>query len=259
MMNVQIVDYSTLIAFWLVFTRLMAIIFQLPLFDNQAVPGIVKVLATLVITFAFYPYVESHVLFDVKQIGVSNFWWLTICNVAIGLILGLFVKSIMNIFISAGSIITQEVGFSAINYFDPNAEQQVGPFEKLIQWSIVILLLSSGALIPMFKGILISFSTMHVHDLGRLLQSHLFFFSFFKGIFISSLLLASPLIFMNLLISSILGIIARMVPQMNVIMVSFVVNIGLGLMVFASISDEFFQVAFKIYTDKLADWIQFIG
>jgi flagellar biosynthetic protein FliR len=41
-------------------------------------------------------------------------------------------------------------------------------------------------------------------------------------------------------------------------MVSFVVNIGLGLLVFASSSEEFFQMAFKMYTDQLGQWFQFV-
>ena len=56
----------------------------------------------------------------------------------------------------------------------------------------------------------------------------------------------------------ILGIIARMVPQMNVLMVSFVVNIGMGLLVFVAGSDEFFQIGFKLYTEKLGEWFKFI-
>jgi flagellar biosynthetic protein FliR len=57
----------------------------------------------------------------------------------------------------------------------------------------------------------------------------------------------------------ILGIISRMIPQMNVLTVSFVVNIWLGLFVFWACSDEFFQVAFKIYTEKLGEWFRFVS
>lgn len=63
---------------------------------------------------------------------------------------------------------------------------------------------------------------------------------------------------MNVLIMCVLGIIARFVPQMNVLMVSFVVNIGLGLLVFMSCSTEFFQVGFRLYTEKLGEWFQLI-
>jgi flagellar biosynthetic protein FliR len=40
-------------------------------------------------------------------------------------------------------------------------------------------------------------------------------------------------------------------------MVSFVVNIGIGLLVFFAISEEYFQVAYKMYVERLGDWFQF--
>ncbi len=80
----------------------------------------------------------------------------------------------------------------------------------------------------------------------------------FKSLFVSSILLASPLIFTNMLIMTVLGIIARTVPQMNVIMVSFAVTIGLGLIVFVATSDEFFHIAYKLYTSKLGEWFNFV-
>ncbi|TNE95237.1 MAG: type III secretion protein [Deltaproteobacteria bacterium] len=257
-MNIQVIDYTVLIAFWLTFSRWMAVMMQLPMFDNASVPVMVKVLGTLVITYAFFPYVEKQIMVDINYLGVENFWYLTIYNVVVGLVVGFFVKSIMSVFIAAGSMITQQIGFGAVRYFDPQAGQQIGPFEQLIQWTVLIIVITSGALIPMFKGVLATFHSMHLEHLGKMATSPEFFFMYFKNLFLASLMLASPLIFTNVLIMTVLGVIARTVPQMNVLMVSFVVNIGLGLLVFAATSDEFFHVAFRVYTEKLGDWFQFV-
>lgn len=259
MINLQVIDYAALIAFWLSFARWSAVLFQLPLFDQMPVPPLVKILTSLLITYAFYPFTSSFVIADIKALGVDNFWSLTIYYTFIGLIIGHFVKIIMMLYVSAGSIITQQVGFGAIRYFDPSSGQQVGPFEQLIHWTVLIMILSSGALMPMFKGVLESFSSIQATDLGHFKNIHIFFIDAFKSIFISAIMLASPLIFTNILIMTVLGIIARTVPQMNIIMVSFVVNIGFGLLVFAASSEEFFTVAYKMYVDKLAIWFQFVS
>lgn len=259
MLNIAVTDMQVLVAFWLTFTRWLAVMFQLPLFDNLSVPTIVKVLGTLVVSYAFFPFVEAQVLIDVRAYGVDAMWWLTIFHALVGLMIGYLVKSIMSLFVAAGSMITQQVGFAAVQYFDPQSGGQTGPFEKLIQWTILIMVVSSGALLPMFKGIVQTFTSIHAADIGKLAASPQFFMHFFKSIFMGALLLSAPLIFLNLLINTILGVVSRAVPQMNIIMVSFVVNIGLGLLVFAATSDEFFQVGFKFYTERLGDWFQFIG
>lgn len=258
MVNVDVTDMTILIAFWLAFCRWSALLIQIPLFDNSAIPIMVKVLSMLVITYAFFPFVSSSIVLDINAVGQDSFWFLTIFNVVIGSVIGFLVKAIMGIFVAAGSVITQQIGFGAVRYFDPSSAQQVGPFEKLISWTILVMVISSGALIPIFKGGVYSFLNIRYVDLGKIVHTPEYFTNLFNSIFLSGILLASPIIFINILVMCILGVIARMVPQMNVLMVSFVINIGMGLLVFAAGSDEFFQVGFRIYTEKLGEWFKFI-
>ena len=259
MINIQIVDYPLFLAFFLAFTRWVALMIQLPLFDGMPIPGIVKILMALVLTYAFFPIIRPDILQDIAHVGEDNFWILTIFNALTGFVLGFLVKSIMDIFTATGAIITQQIGFAAVSYFDPGTARQMGPFEKIIQWTILVMILSSGALMPMLKGSLATFDSISFYNIGRLASSPLYFIDLFKSIFLSALLLASPLIFTNILMMTLLGIIARVVPQVNVIMMSFIVNIGLGLLVFAITAQEFFYVAFRIYTEKLGQWFQFVS
>ena len=62
MLSIQITDMSLIVAFWLAFTRWFAVMMQLPLFDQVAIPGIVKVLTTLMLTFAFFPLIQNDIL-----------------------------------------------------------------------------------------------------------------------------------------------------------------------------------------------------
>lgn len=257
-MNISIADQSVLLAFWLGFSRWIAVLYQLPLFDNVAVPNLVKVLASFVISYAFFPHLRGTLVAEVQLAGVENIWMLLMFHTCTGLIIGFLVKSIMSLFISTGSILTQQIGFSSVSYFDPTQGQQVGPFERLLEWALLILVLSSGALVPMFKGVFQSFFSVNFLNADKMLKSPEYFVLFFKSAFSASILLAGPLIFANLLMNLVMGIVARTVPQLNVLMVSFVVNIGLGLLLFLGIAEEFFQVSFDLYVEKLGEWYQFL-
>jgi flagellar biosynthetic protein FliR len=212
----------------------------------------------LLFHIAFFPVVESALVREVLTVGQENFWYLTISHTLIGLIIGFFVKIIIALFIASGSLMTQQIGFTSVSYFDPNFVSRVGPFEKLIQWTIVIMILTTGALLPMFKGIIESFFSISPLDWGKLGEGHIFYMKFFKSVFKSAFLLATPILFTNLLLNLVLGIVARTIPQMNVLMISFVVNIGIGLVVFLAISEEYFHMAYKLYVEKLGDWFQFV-
>ena len=258
-MNVTIADQTVFLAFWLSFSRWSAVMIQLPLFDNVAVPNIIKVLTSFLISYAFFPYLSGTLVAEIKVVGVDNIWLLTMFHVCTGLIIGFLVKSIMTLFVAAGSILTQQIGFNSVSYFDPTQGAQIGPFERLIEWTLLILILSSGALVPMFKGVFLSFFSVNFLNADKMLKSPEYFVIFFKSAFSASILLAGPLIFANLLMNLVMGIVARTVPQMNVLMVSFVVNIGLGLLLFLGIAEEFFQVSFDLYVSKLGDWYQFLS
>jgi len=219
----------------------------------------VKILTSLLLAYAFFPEVSNGLRHEVLTVGQDHFWYLTMIHTGIGLFLGFILKSFLISFSSAGSLISQQIGFGAIRYFDPMSESQVGPFEKLIQWTLLVLIISSGALLPMFKGIYLSFFSLNTLSMERFAHSPDMILSLFKDLFSISLLLASPIMFLNLMINAVMGVISRMIPQMNIISVSFAVNIGVGLVVFAISSEEFFQVAFKLYVDKLGTWFQFVS
>lgn len=257
-MNVTISDETQFLAFWLGFSRWAAVLLQLPLFDNVVIPNVVKVLSSFIITYAFFPNVSGTLVAEINLVGVDNIWILTMFHTSTGLIIGFLVKSIMSLFVSTGNILTQQIGFNSVSYFDPTQGQQIGPFERLIEWTLLIMILSSGALVPMFKGIFNSFFSVNFLNADKMLKSPEYFVLFFKSAFSASILLAGPLIFANLLMNLVMGIVSRTVPQMNVLMVSFVVNIGLGLLLFLGIAEEFFQVSFDLYIEKLGEWYQFL-
>jgi len=258
MMNITLTDQLSLAAFGVGFSRWLAVLFQIPLFDNLAVPNLVKILTSFLISLAFYPNLEGVLLKEVQHLGPDNLWILVMFHTCAGLIIGFLVKVIMGLFVAAGSMLTQQIGFSSVTYFDPTQAQQVGPFERLLEWSLLIVILTSGALVPIFKGIYQSFFTISFLDSFRLIKSPDYFLIFFKSAFSSAILLAGPLIFASLLMNLVFGIVARTVPQMNVLMVSFVVNIGFGILLFLGIVEEFFKVSFDLYVEKLGEWFQFI-
>ena len=258
-MNLTVGDEAVFLAFWLSFSRWVAVLFQLPILDNNSIPMIVKVLTSFLISFAFFPHVQGTLVAEVNSVGVDNIWLLMMFHTTTGLIIGFLVKVIMSLFVATGNILTQQIGFASVSYFDPTQGQQIGPFERLIEWTLLIIVLSSGALVPMFQGVFKSFFSVNFSHADKMLKTPEYFVLFFKSAFSASVLLAGPLIFANLLMNLVFGIVARTVPQMNVLMVSFVVNIGLGLLLFLGIAEEFFQVSFDLYVEKLGDWFQFLS
>ncbi len=259
MVSLNVTNTYTFYAFWLVFCRWLAIIITLPIFDHVAVPRMIKVLFCFCLSYAFFPFLEKTVARDIYYVGIENIWMLAFFYSLTGLAIGFLAKIILQIFNSAGSIITQQVGFSSIRYFDMSVTDQVGPFERLISFVMIVIIITSGGLLPLLKGGFISFESMSFNSVINMNSWMSIFTEFFRAIFKSSIILSVPLIFSNVLVMIILGIISRMIPQMNVLMVSFVMNIGVGLIIFLFSSEEFFGVGLNFYSKLLGRWLAFIG
>ena len=256
-MNITIVDLNSLTAFWLIFTRWMATVFQLPVFDRENVPPLVKVLFCLVITYAFFPKLEPIFLREMLLFN-NNFMLLTIFHTMIGLIIGYLAKMIFQIFVASGQLITAQLGLTTASTFDPTFGAPISAVETLIHWVMIILIFLSGALLPFFKGPYNAFFTIGLEQVARISQAPAFFVDFFANIFSTALLLASPFIFVNTTISLILGMLGRAVPQINILMMSMVVNVGLGLITFLLVSPEFFNRGLEVYIENLGLWFNFI-
>lgn len=258
MITLTITDMRELTIFWLIFTRCLATLFQFPIFDTFSIPGIIKILFALVLAYCFHPLLRDVVLQDMTIAGNGNFFLLTIFYTLVGAFIGFLLKLIMDIFLIGGAIITQSIGFSAVRYFDPSFLQRVGPFEMYMQWVLLLLVLISGALVPMFKGMYLSFWGINLSTIGSIKFSYSTIYEIFNSIFISGVLISIPIMIVNILVTIIMGISSRMIPQLNVLVVSFIVNIGLGLFVFCIISDEFFTVCYEMYKKQLEIWYMMI-
>jgi flagellar biosynthetic protein FliR len=256
MIDVNVIDPISLYAFWLSFCRWGSILIFLPGISNGPVPNIVKLLMCIMIAYAFFPETEAIVANDVRLLGESNFWLLTIYYLLSGLIMGYLLKAILDIFLSCGSLMTQQMGFSSASYFDPTFGTQMGPIGKIIQWTIVMMIISSGVLIPIFKGALNSFETLSISNFFISDKIFHYFNEFFKGLIKTSLLLSAPILITTLMMNIVLGLIARFIPQMNVFVISFVANISLGLFVFYVIGNEFFYYGYQVYVRELGLWFQ---
>src|SRR3989338_1611999 len=107
MINIQLNNLLVLVAFWLCFIRWMGIFVQLPIFDNVSIPMSVKVLTTLIITYAFFPKTSVSVMKEIKLVGDNHFWVLSLYHTIVGLMIGFLAKVIIDIFTMSGSLISQ--------------------------------------------------------------------------------------------------------------------------------------------------------
>jgi flagellar biosynthetic protein FliR len=228
------------------------------LFEETAIPMLVKVLVAVVLSYSFFPLVEPYIISDLAFYGEDSFWLLTIYYGLSGLLISYLVKMIVSVITSSGTIMSQQMGLGNISLYDPTSLAPIGPIEKIMKWTLIMMICSSGAIMPMLKGMVLSYETMTVVNLAVIQNVKIFFMDYFKNLFSVAIMLSAPILFVNLVLNFILGIVSRVVPQLNVIMFSFIISSVSGLIVYVMIGSELYTVALDSYIKYLGEWFQFI-
>ncbi len=216
------------IGFMLVVARLSGLFLIAPVFSSRQIPTRIKIMVLAVIAAMLTPVVldtseklPTDVLGLLLAVGMESL---------IGLAIGFSVAIVFSAVQVGASFIDTSIGFSMANIIDPlNGSQAsvLGSFYSLIA---TLAFLSIHGLDWLLAGFTRSFDVIALGghaDLQRLAHN---LFAVFGQLFAMAFQIAAPVLVTLLLVDVVLGIVARVVPQMNVFFVGVPLKIGVGLL-----------------------------
>lgn len=215
--------------FTLVLGRMAGLFSAIPLFGGKIVPQRIKIALVFAMTLVFFPIVRPglpQLPTDSISIGL-----LTIRETLIGISLGLLSQMIFSAVEFCGQIIGTQMGFSAASQFDPTMGTQISVMSVVQNLLAVLLFMSMGMHHIFIRAIVESYTLVPVgawHVSGGLLK---FWIATSAGVFILAIKLAAPVMASLVAATVALGVMARSFPQMNIFMISFPLNIGIGFMI----------------------------
>lgn len=215
--------------FTLVLGRMAGLFAAIPLFGGKSTPARVKVATVFAMSLVFYPVVRAKLpQLPTDSISLAL---LVARETLVGLSLGLLSQAIFSAVEFCGQIIGTQMGFTVSSLFDPALGTQVSVMSVLQNLVATLIFLALGMHHVFIRAIVESY---RVVPLGAWHMSDgLFRFvvATTTAIFILAVKLAAPVMASLLAATVALGVMARAFPQMNVFMLSFPLNIGLGFLV----------------------------
>jgi flagellar biosynthetic protein FliR len=222
--------------FILVFFRVAAILWLLPLFSTRAVSVSYKAALSLVISFLLFDLVNVSQTLD----GDPYYMLLLIIKeIFIGLTISFFVRILFSIVYVAGEVAALQTGFAFARFMDPTTMTQVSILEQFINILTIITFFAIDGHHILIKGIFLSFKELPV-GAAVLNNSLLYHAVGFTGrIFSIGLRIGAPLIITLFIVDLALGLLSKMIPQINVfvegmpmkILITFtVLSLSLGIM-----------------------------
>lgn len=213
----------------LIFMRVGTMMFVAPVFGGSTVPTQTRILFSLLLSLILLPMVS--VPLTALPLDLAPMAWLGINEALVGLVIGVSFVFIFAAIQYAGQIIDFQMGFAIVNLIDPTQDVQI-PVMGFLHFLIAILIFLAMDVHHLMIGALLdSFTIAPIMEAGFSGLVIGGIVKVFGDLFIVAMRIAAPTIAVLMLYNASLGIVAKTVPQINLLIVGFPVRIGLGLIV----------------------------
>ncbi len=214
-----------------VFVRISAIMFALPIFGDQTTPVRVRVLLSVALAFLIYPLIDAKWLPTIPS-NLVAFSMLIGKEILIGLMIGYVARIAFDSMVSAAKIVSFQMGFGTANLFMPSADYPMDSFTGFHRTLMILLFFSLNLHQIYFSALVETFSVIPSGGLVLKPGLGMFLIDLSASLFIVAVKLAAPVLIALMFAMSALGLIARTVPQMNVFILSFPISFFLGLLIY---------------------------
>jgi len=237
-----------LLGFTLVLTRISAFFLILPVFGWQAIPMQIKVAATVILSVFFAAVVPLGI--DVAEISTLKAMLLLAGEATYGLALGVIVSSLFSVVKLSGQIVEREMGLTMAEILDPLTGENGQPLGGLLEMIFVLLFLSANGHHLFLLILSKSYTAFPAGTIPTIQMLTGGVLTAGSAMLIAALRLAAPMLaaFMVLMVE--LALLARLVPEMNILFISMPVRIGLGLIMAAT-----FLPFLNGYVTEMAGWM----
>ena len=222
-------DISTFEYFLLILVRISCFVFVAPFFGAKDVPGRVKVgLSVFVAILVFYAVPVEHTPYE-SEIGYAV---LVLKEGITGLLIGYAAYICNSIILYAGTIIDMDIGLSMAMVFDPSTGSQVSITGNLYNYFVLLLLVVSNMHQFILRALIDSFSLIPLggaqFEMDSLLSAMVHYCT---DLFIIAFRIVLPVFACIMILNAILGIMAKVAPQMNMFAVGIQLKLLVGLAV----------------------------
>ncbi|MFQ5649076.1 MAG: flagellar biosynthetic protein FliR [bacterium] len=240
-----------LIGFVLALVRITSLVTVAPILGSKTVPVQVKVFLSLFLTIMLLPMLKTDD--SLESLTLVGMLPLTIKESVAGLLLGFTAKFMFESFQFAGRLISTQMGLGMANLVDPDNGVPSTPIGNIYAIVAIILFLLLDGHHWIISALYKSFEVSSVADLdlikpaaGRQMLL------MFNNLLVVGIKLAAPSMATLFLLEVCMGIMARMVPQMNIFFIGLPVRLGAGLfIIIASL-----PVFYVFFSSLLSNWKQ---
>jgi flagellar biosynthetic protein FliR len=254
-MHIHLPELSgTILTYLLVFSRTGAIMMLLPALGEGGIPARVRLVLALAVTVAMTPVV-AHAYPAQAPANVLKLGLLIAQEVTAGILIGAMSRIIMSALQTAGYLIATQTGLAYAQTVDPTQHEQgavIGNFFSLLGAVLIFSTdlhhLAIGAIAGSYKMIPPG-TALPTGDMAELT------IRLVSASFVLGFQLAAPFLVFGFALYAALGILARLMPQLQVFFVAMPINIMFGFVLLALLLGSMMTLFLNFFSAQMAQFL----
>jgi len=244
--------------FLLILTRVSCFVFIAPFFSIKNTPARIRIGISIFTAALLYQTLSptEAVMYD----SVMEYALIVTKEAVTGLIIGLGAYICTSIVNFAGSIADMETGLSMVTLMDPTSREQTSITGALYQYVLMLLMIVSGMCRYLFAALAETYTLIPVNgavfDSGELVDVMI---RFLGDYVIIGFRIVLPIFCTILLLNAVLGILAKVSPQLNMFAVGIQLKIVVGLAVMFFTASMLPGIADFIFEEMKRMIVAFVG
>lgn len=254
----MVYDVNQYMIFLFVACRMSGLIFFNPIFGRQSIPMVLKIgLAMALAINASYSiggvYVADYGVIELILSMAKEF--------AIGFAIGYVLYVFLGIFHVSGFLADMQMGFGMALMYDPASNSQISISGNILTIMFTLLFLITNSHLTLMAVVTQSFAVVPVGIKVLSTDAEVFAIELFGYMLVYALQLALPLIVVEIITEVAVGIMMKMVPNINVFVVNMQLKMLIGFVIILTLVPAFVSFLSKlnsIMLESIQDMIMFL-
>lgn len=234
--------------FMLIFCRVSCLIYVVPFFSMNNTPRRVRIGLSFVVTLLLYYSMPEKVVLEYGT--VLGYAILVLKEGITGLLMGFACNICTTVVGFAGRIIDMETGLSMASLMDPTTRENMSITGMIYNYAITLILIITGIYEYILKALAESFTLIPIAGAvfrsDRLMDSML---KFMADYVLIAFRICLPMFAVMILLNALLGILAKVAPQMNMFAVGMQMKVLIGLTMLFLTTGMLPGISDMIYTE----------
>jgi flagellar biosynthetic protein FliR len=217
--------------FLIVLARVAGFVSAIPVVISEQAPARVKTGLVVAIALVLFPVMRESL--PVLSYTTPAFILFVTAELLLGLLLGLVSRLIFTAVEFGATVIGFQMGFAAANVFDPQNERQVSLISQFQNVFAILIFLALNGHFIFLQTAVMSYKLLPPGQFNFSGEAVPYLMELGSHMFRLGVQFSAPVLAVLLLSGLILGVLARVFPQLNVFLLSFPLNIGISFIVIA--------------------------